>query len=289
MAGIQKFTSARHGIEKILGGRCPAPADVDPEAEVNKYLEHLRARLNISEESLVAYRAEYLPEVVSRAINRVRPCSDDGEEIRDAILWLTVKDVAKNDGDFRTVFISRNTRQFAGENKELHQSLREEAEREGLEVHYYPDLTTFIVARASAVDYVTEDWLSEHLSVGEIKNEVLELVESNGNDPLIDWALRHRHQPTGRLSVEGADIELDNFYGYEMTNGEFRIGLTYAGSLRVEFEMIAEGLIGCHEPDGRATEARTVTLRPEVRVEAEAISSGESEGVRHVAVYNVEY
>lgn len=289
LENLHKFASARRDVEKVLNDSIPETININPDAEVKRYREFLMARLNFTEESVVPYLAEYLQAVVMRAINRVKPCSEKGEEIRDAILWLTVMDIARGDGDYRAVFISRNTKQFADENKELHRTLREEAEREGLEIKYYFELGKFISAHAATVNYVTKDWLLENVSLDEIKSEMLERVESEGHDRLIDWAVQRCYQPTGHLSVKGADIELDNYYVYEMTSGEFKIEVMYAGTLQIEFEMFPERRMGAQELDDRDTDSRIITLNPQVKVDAEVISSGETEGVRHVVIYGVEY
>jgi hypothetical protein len=286
---LQKIASARRDVENLMNDTLPETIDINPDVEVKRYREFLMARLNFTEESVVAYRDEYLRVVVMRAINRVRPCSEKGEEIRDAILWLTVMDIARGDGDYRAVFISRNTKQFADENNELHQTLREEAEREGLEIKYYFELGKFLSAHAATVNYVTKDWLLKHVSLDGIKSEMLEWVGAEGHDRLLDWAVQQCYQTTGHLSVKGADIKLDNFYVYEMTNGEFKIEVVYAGSLQVEFELFPERRAGIQEPDNRNANMRTITLNPPVKVDAEVISSGEKEGVRHVVLYGVDY
>jgi len=85
--------------------------EVDPKIE--KYKNFIKEKMGFSEVDIVSYHDHYLRDLVSRAINRGKPFTDKGEEFRDAVLWLTVLDVAESKETRTVVFISENTRQYA--------------------------------------------------------------------------------------------------------------------------------------------------------------------------------
>src|SRR5215217_819839 len=63
-------------------------------------------------------------EAVSRAIERIPPCSNSGEGIRDAIIWLDLLEMSRFPSKIGHIaFVSQNTSDFAGTDNS---SLREE-------------------------------------------------------------------------------------------------------------------------------------------------------------------
>jgi hypothetical protein len=91
---------------------------VDINDQVGRYLRFVKTRLGVQDRDVVGYKEGYLEEVLNRAIKRRKPCTDRGEEIRDAILWISILDTAESSGD-KVVFISRNTKQFASSKSTL--------------------------------------------------------------------------------------------------------------------------------------------------------------------------
>lgn len=93
------------------------------------------------------YSSIDLKEVVNRGVQRKRPSTADGEELRDVVLWLLVLSLAKN-SSAGMVFISKDG-QFASEDGQgLHPDLAGDLMALGAHVDFYRSLREFVVAKA---------------------------------------------------------------------------------------------------------------------------------------------
>ncbi|MFZ2384740.1 MAG: PIN domain-containing protein [Candidatus Omnitrophota bacterium] len=131
---------------------------------------------------------EYLQEIVKRAIYRVKPCTERGEEFRDVLLWLTVLDIARLAKNDELIFISNNIHQFSDGKNSLHSDLFKETENAKLQIKYYQSLDQFIEAHAVKIDFITKDWLSSVLDVDIIDKEIIKMLEMIGEEKLLKWA-----------------------------------------------------------------------------------------------------
>jgi len=208
------------------------------EEEAKKYTEHFLKKLNIKE--TVMYKDSYLKELVRRATQRVKPCSENGEEFRDALLWLTVLDIARVDEAFEVVFISNDNRAFAEKNSGLHSDLQRELDREKLVVRYYDSIQAFIKAHGTRIEFITKTWIEENLVESDIDRAVTDILEKHGEEKLIRW-LELSKRSTGYYNVIQPLIGLDKFYVYEMNDGSFYVEATYFGEVEVEFEYEGDG------------------------------------------------
>jgi hypothetical protein len=82
-------------------------------------------------------------ELVRRGVNRIRPASAQGEELRDVILWIMVLQYAKASGAGMGFITDDKT--FADEQQQkLHPQLADDVEREGVCVTFYRSIGEFI-------------------------------------------------------------------------------------------------------------------------------------------------
>jgi len=161
-------------------------------------------------------------------INRKKPCTSKGEESRDVILWLSIKnfiDIKKS-----VAFISNNSNEFASSDKtDLHPDLKAELAQKNLELKYYLNLDDFIKNHAERVDYITKEWIENELS----KFNLYELIEikslEHGESILIK---RGECESFGYVKTIGLD--LSDFYVYEMSNGDIYLHLMFYGYLEFE-------------------------------------------------------
>lgn len=194
----------------------------DIEAEVNHYTHHLHTTLRTKPSEVVPYKNEYLPDLVSRAVDRRRPMQKDGQQFRDALLWLTVLDYAESCVDRRVVFVSSNSKEFAdGPGSHLAPELLEEAQARNVEVVYFTSIDELIKSQASRVGFVTADWVKSNLDLGKIETAVLSIVEQRAIDRLTDALeltgrdhISDPFEPTGWGKVETLD-----YYVYEKLDG----------------------------------------------------------------------
>src|SRR5688572_9169845 len=151
-------------IKDLSGAQLPLPPRLDFQKMAQDRLASMRRSLRMFySRNMAPVRGEYLREVIQRAIRRERPCSERGEEIRDAVIWLGLMDLRENVDRIHIVFISANTKQFADESGKLHPNLQYEAEQRGVNVHYYAGVDEFIKDHATKDTYITSKWLKRHL------------------------------------------------------------------------------------------------------------------------------
>jgi hypothetical protein len=200
----------------------PVP-DVDGDVEL--YMRYLMDRLGVSDAQIVDYEDSYLRDVIARAIDRRRPCSPEGQEIRDAVLWLTVLGVAEMHADRTVVFISQNSKQFAAAN-ELHPDLIAEAAARGVRVVYFATLEAFASVHATTVAFATTEWLTAQIHEAAIEvaieHRILSLAER-----AFDWRNDPYEEYTGDTELVSSTIDDPEFFVYELADGSFRIDARY--------------------------------------------------------------
>jgi hypothetical protein len=237
---LQKFKKSKEVLEEALIEVSVTDHDIDVEGEVNKYLGFVKRRLSISDEDIVPYKDEYLKQVVERAVHRIKPCTEKGEEFRDAILWLTTMDIAETLHQKMLIFISNNVKQFAGSDGKLHPDLAKEAEARGLTINYYNSLNQFIKDHATKIDYITKDWLVSAIDPDKVNERVIEYLTEFAEDRLLKWADEKGKMPTGYVNPVIAFMDLDEFFVYEMRDGSLYVQAIYWGEVEVEFEFEEE-------------------------------------------------
>jgi len=263
---LEIFKKAKRNLEGALIDGEVQDFDISIAPEVKKYLGFLRSKLKISSKDIVSYKNSYLEEVVRRATRRVRPCSEKGEEFRDALLWLTVLDIARIADHRMLIFISNNVKQFASEEGCLHPTLLREAEDEDLSIRYYNSLSHFIKEHATRIDYITPKWLRSAIHTSAINDSFTKLLRRSGEDRLLHWARRQGKEPTGRVFPYSSLLGLDDFHVYEMTDGSIYVEASYSGAVMVEFEW-EEGEFECLYP--------VVTVTIEIAVDDKKVKSFE--------------
>lgn len=227
------------GIQTSL--KLPELAQVDIDAQVEQYVKNLHAQLGIEPGDAVGFKNEYLTDLVTRAVQKKKPLDEKGHQFRDGILWLTLLDYAAGDKDRMLAFISANTKDFADDSRiGLHPDLLREAEGRGVSVKYFDSLDSFLKAQAALIDFVTFDWLEEHLDDDEIEGQVLPLVRDRAIDRLMDDLVlvgRDRrvgaYEPTG-----GVETFIDEYYVYEKKDGTLVLNASL--ELNIEYSIAIE-------------------------------------------------
>jgi hypothetical protein len=146
-------------------------------------------------------KGEFLQEAFMRGIHRTRPANDNGEELRDVILWLwTIAycDTANTD----VVFVSGDGGFWAGD--EIHPDIDRDAKTKNGRLHVYRSIQDFLKAHAPTPVEITEEWAQKHFEIQSIERE------------LIDRAARELSRSTGdiisALSIKEHKIKAGKLY-----------------------------------------------------------------------------
>lgn len=210
---------------------------LDIDKEVATYASFLNELTHGGGALELPHQDNFLGEVIRRQINRIKPASNKGEEFRDIVIWLSIKEFLKQ-SQREAVFISQNTKQFAAkDSRELHPDLAAELSTENLPLRYFCSLDDFIQQRSSRVDFITEEWIEQNISQADIESASSRVIETSerswqryADQKGVDW--------TGYLGVIGFGyVELNEFYVYELSGEDFYLHMSYCGDLEVEMEL----------------------------------------------------
>jgi predicted nucleic acid-binding protein len=230
----KKLVRAREQVDGLLPVHLDGVPGIDIELSTTTYLAYARAKLSVTTEAILPYKNEYLADVLRRAIERRRPCSDRGEEIRDAVLWHSILDLA-NASTEKVAFVSKNTDQFAVDKTSLHPDLEDEARSRGISIEFYPSLEDFARRHATPIEFITKEWIASQIKQSDLVESSRGIVESfvehrEGSHPGSDEEL------TGYVNLIGGDLAVDEYFIYEMENGSYRLEITWFGVVEVEYE-----------------------------------------------------
>ncbi|MGZ4864491.1 MAG: PIN domain-containing protein [Halobacteriota archaeon] len=241
---LEKFLRAKDSLTAGLMQTQLPYVELSTESEVSSYLNYLKNRLSVKDEEFFDYKEAYLHDVMDRAIRRKRPCTDRGEEIRDAVLWRSVLDIAKEAPKKTVVFISENTKQFALGEGTLHPDLLKDCSEHGVTVEYFTSLDDFVEQHASIIDFINGDWLLASLDINRVLAEASEPIavyaEYSLDRKLSDSFHRYDEErsSTGYFNPCGyGSLDVKKLYVYEMSDGSLRVEATLIAEVEVECEI----------------------------------------------------
>src|SRR6266513_97621 len=131
-----------------------------PKFQIENELSIFRTRIldRASGFSLIHYN-DYssisVEEVFRRGVFRIKPASDEGEELRDVVIWLMALDFAA--ANKQPVAFITDDSHFKDGGGKLHSTLAEDARVRNVVVSYYESIYAFIRANALAIIPVTHD------------------------------------------------------------------------------------------------------------------------------------
>lgn len=236
LSKMHQYSRSKGSLEKILIDINVPDISIDIDKLVKEYIAHILSRLYVQEEDVFGYRDKYLRAVIKRAVQRKRPCSGSGEEIRDAVLWHSIIDIAKGDPDNFVIFISHNTKQFADKDQKLHPDLLIECEENEIYVAYHISLEEFAKQHAEPIEFITTEWISKQVDIKNVLKKIENEVESQASNDLIPYLADHQ-SPTGYFNLIQWSEQITSFYVYKMSDGSIRIEVEFSGEAEVECEV----------------------------------------------------
>jgi hypothetical protein len=106
-------------------------------------------------------------EVAQRGIGRVRPANEEGEELRDVILWLLVLHYARQTKT-PVAFVSGD-KTFQDDESALHPALRKDLERAKVNITFYPFIRDFVKGNALEAEPIKQEALSAYITDQELR------------------------------------------------------------------------------------------------------------------------
>jgi len=184
--------------------------------EVDKFITHAKEKLHISDNNILEYSEEYFKEALSRAIHHIRPCTEDKEEIRDTIIWLSLIDLAKKSPENIIAFISNNTSDYAEKDKKtLHCQLVKDLIANGVDIKYFVSIDDFISEQLPKVNKYSEEYIKSKLDYDYIENDLNNYFQNNSRE-LERLAERKDYNFQSFSQITNIDLSIYKFNIYEM-------------------------------------------------------------------------
>jgi len=238
---IQNGNKSLNNLKLLLTDENAIPVlpILDENTESDKYIEFVKKKLKIFKRNILQPKDHYFSEVTRRAIQREKPCGEDGQGFRDTIIWLTLKDFCLQSKERQITFISNNDKDFANADKtELHDTLKKECASLEIKINYFKSIRDFIEKLSKQIDFINEDWLWDKLDKEGFDDNVIDYLNGRRTNVLSELINRKTGDDcTGYTNVTYANSHLlQNFYVYEMLDGTYIVNATFVCEIEVEYE-----------------------------------------------------
>jgi PIN domain-containing protein len=168
-------------------------------------------------------------EIARRGAKRLRPANQNGEELRDVILWLSVVQYARKTG-LEVAFISgdHGFRQTDDTN-DLHSELAEEIASAKLPIHFYRDISAFLTSNSLSQEPIAGAWLPKYVNSKYLADEIKKAIsgtETNQGLP-------------SEVSIE--KLEFSGGTSYQISAESHYVELKYIGRAKLTFRSPLSG------------------------------------------------
>jgi hypothetical protein len=178
---------------------------------------------------------------VERAAYRQPPYKENGDGMRDAIIWLQVLDYCKERKINEPVaFISLNTHDFASQDKvTLRTELKKDVEDCGIKLFYYASLESFLKEQATPISHITAEWLAERIDLAEITTKIKEHYTMGwqsrwqyGKFKIYKAEYRDYYQIDDQITdINVYDVQLEGFIVWQFDDDHIELSLEFYAHL----------------------------------------------------------
>ena len=144
--------------------------------DVGYAMKELRRKLMKPVEGIVPlYVAETrgvsIDEVFMRGVHRTRPANQQGEELRDVIIWLWVLEYSSSVGD-QIAFVSKDSGFWTKDG--IHPDIARDPRVKDGRVSIYSSIDNFAKQHAPAPAAATSEWLREHFQIQAVESQLID-------------------------------------------------------------------------------------------------------------------
>jgi hypothetical protein len=217
-------------LAKIRMSPHPEFPNIDLDQEVQKLKEHLlRVSSGIQTVQWSDVSGIDVNEIARRGTKRLRPANQNGEELRDVILWLTVLQYARKTNQ-EIVFISddHGFRQ-AADKDDLHSELVEEIATAKLPIHFYRDISAFLTSHSLSQEPIGGDWVLRYVNSEYLANEIIKAISRTETNQGL----------SSEVSIE--TLEFSSGDSYQISGESRYVELEYSGRAKLTFQSPLSG------------------------------------------------
>ncbi len=206
---------------------------LDYDTETKLFMDNVnKIYSRFSSNYLIDYTNEMCAESVRRALEKIKPCSEEKEEIRDTIIWLSTLELAKTNGDKKVIFISENIKEFAQDNK-LHPTLIQDAKDNGVEILYYTSLSDFIQTYAKNINELNDEAIDNIEETAGIREELEKFINIQFS-PIFARHMSRRcsdYIDDVDINIDNIDLNRDYYYVIDGDDETCSIIASYSGEV----------------------------------------------------------
>jgi hypothetical protein len=223
-----------------------------------------------------------LAEAFRRATERIPPCSVEGGQMRDAVIWLTALEHLRDRSPLAEVaFISNNTRDFAAADKvSLRDELQADLAGRGVKLAYYPSLENFLKLHAEPIRHVTLEWIQRRIDksrLTELVEEYLRVRVDRFFRPAPRYLGRDRYEPFSDAEpfIFPFEVQIDSFFVWRFAEDSIEVGLMCSAAVEADIECRRSHPVYVFDPD-RDYETDILTCVAEVGLHFAADVEGDA-------------
>lgn len=123
--------------------------------------------------TVLNYENNILPELVRRAIGRIKPFTEKKQEFRDTIIWLTYANYASQNSSQDCILITGNTTEYLNDKKD---AIHEDLQKDSKHFRLYSTLKEFFENEASGIKGSREDALQRWVDEEKIDHDFVEKI-----------------------------------------------------------------------------------------------------------------
>lgn len=202
----------------------------NPDAEVKTFQEELsHPAMGFEVVILKDYKDIPLGEVVRRGVHRIRPANDNGEELRDVVIWLIALEHAKAKNS-KIAFISNDAHFKGPDGSSFHPDLLRDLATHKVEVLYYDSIPKFVRDNSLEASVIKADEIASMVKDGAIA------------DLVTDRFMRSKFE-----DVMVSDIQFQGAQKYKVADDSFYVEAKYTSRVRYsETVHTPSWLLGSH-------------------------------------------
>ncbi|WP_181170546.1 PIN domain-containing protein [Priestia megaterium] len=231
---------------------------------------------------IVGYDNSILPELVNRAVNRIKPFTEGKQEFRDAVIWLSYALLAKERKLENCLLITGNTTDYCSKNKELHPDFLKDSERFTI----YKDAYTLV--EADNMKEFKEEYELTKLQINERHEAFLaprEEAKHWSNDEIINMLSIPDLSSTLKLAIE------DYIFNHRLLNVREIIDIKFAQSWILSMDYIDHQYtmrgtlsVDVHVEENKNWGIRISRVLDDIHVVFQAIYSEEDKKINSIIV-----
>lgn len=212
-------------------------SDKEKQKELKNYINFVFKKLNINSKNIIKYKDSYLPEIVRRAINKIKPFNINERGFRDTIIWLTLKDYCLTCVGKQLIFISNNLKDFGTPDGMLDHELVLECKKDGIKIYYYAEIIEFIKQHGINLDFITKDWLSTLINKPTFLENISYSLENNLEKTFINYYEQETKKKFfGFIHIYRClHLEIKDYFINEIDNNNYVITITTLATMEIDF------------------------------------------------------